>query len=204
MLIVQVAGAGPHRIHPWREVYWCWAPYWRCKYQFRFSVLWEKLNRVTLKTTMANQKWVSDLNDYKTTVLSASLQGWFNGTELYYGYYLNGTLEAVSGLKYDMKFAYFFVCAAYYILTLIILLARYERIFTTFVCFNDNEILWDKRFLHTGETSRQIVCSGHCMFLSYFQPDILLQRKLHRRKWCPEFLLRHQSVLWLGFQNYES
>jgi hypothetical protein len=51
------------------------------------------------------------------------LQEWFTDTEMYYGYYFDGVIEAISGLKYDMKYAYLCTSGAYYFLTVIILAA---------------------------------------------------------------------------------
>ena len=34
-----------------------------------------------------------------------------------------------------------------------------------------------------------------------FQSDKILQGQLYQRQWCFQFLLCHQSVLWLGLQN---
>ncbi len=52
------------------------------------------------------------------------MQGWFNGTELYYGYYVDGTIEVIGGMSYDMRYAYICVSGVYYFLTLVIVLAR--------------------------------------------------------------------------------
>ncbi|CAD5111150.1 DgyrCDS488 [Dimorphilus gyrociliatus] len=45
--------------------------------------------------------------------------GWFNQTELYYGCYTKEIIQIWKGHKYDMKYAYFFVCVAYYLFTLL-------------------------------------------------------------------------------------
>ncbi|XP_063445528.1 transmembrane channel-like protein 7 isoform X2 [Mytilus trossulus] len=49
--------------------------------------------------------------------------GWFNDTELYYGYYTNEQVAVPlsNSIKYDMKYAYLFTCGGYYILCLFIL-----------------------------------------------------------------------------------
>lgn len=49
--------------------------------------------------------------------------GWFNDTELYYGYYTNlqVAVPLSNSIKYDMKYAYLFTCGGYYILCLFIL-----------------------------------------------------------------------------------
>lgn len=49
-------------------------------------------------------------------------EGWFADTELYYGYYTNGSVQlASSDKKYYMHLAYLFTCGGYYLLTLFIL-----------------------------------------------------------------------------------
>ncbi|XP_050391672.1 transmembrane channel-like protein 5 isoform X1 [Patella vulgata] len=48
-------------------------------------------------------------------------RGWFENTELYYGFYTNETIEISSGYKYHMRYAYLFTCGGYYLLCLIIL-----------------------------------------------------------------------------------
>ena len=49
--------------------------------------------------------------------------GWFDNTELYYGYYTNQKIAVPlsNKAKYDMKYAYLFTCGGYYILCLFIL-----------------------------------------------------------------------------------
>ncbi|XP_052761311.1 transmembrane channel-like protein 5 isoform X2 [Mya arenaria] len=46
---------------------------------------------------------------------------WFNYTELYYGYYTNQTFSLAGDSRYNMKYAYLFTCAGYYLLCLFIL-----------------------------------------------------------------------------------
>ena len=45
---------------------------------------------------------------------------WFIDTELFYGYYISSAVN-VTGVAYEMKYAYLTTCADYYLLTLIIL-----------------------------------------------------------------------------------
>lgn len=49
--------------------------------------------------------------------------GWFNDTELYYGFYTNQKIAVPlsNKAKYDMKYAYLFTCGGYYIMCLFIL-----------------------------------------------------------------------------------
>ncbi|ESO89005.1 hypothetical protein LOTGIDRAFT_228947 [Lottia gigantea] len=48
-------------------------------------------------------------------------QGWFENTELYYGFYTNRTINLIGNHNYEMKYAYLFTCGGYYLLCLIIL-----------------------------------------------------------------------------------
>ncbi|XP_053393391.1 transmembrane channel-like protein 7 isoform X2 [Mercenaria mercenaria] len=47
--------------------------------------------------------------------------GWFEETELYYGYYTYETFSITKDSYYNMKYAYLFTCGGYYLLCLIIL-----------------------------------------------------------------------------------
>jgi hypothetical protein len=54
-------------------------------------------------------------------LLNLFLKGWFDSTELYYGYHFDGVINIFSTLMYNMQFAYILSCGAYYLLTVIIL-----------------------------------------------------------------------------------
>ncbi|KAJ8319015.1 hypothetical protein KUTeg_004106 [Tegillarca granosa] len=53
--------------------------------------------------------------------------GWFDDTELYYGYYTDMSLKYVGNAIYEMKYAYLLTCGGYYILCLIILALSISR-----------------------------------------------------------------------------
>ena len=49
------------------------------------------------------------------------LQGWFTDTELYYGYHVDGVIQVVPGLRYDMRYAYILAFGSFFLLSVIIL-----------------------------------------------------------------------------------
>ena len=51
-------------------------------------------------------------------------QGWFHGTELYYGHYTNKTIPISDGYGYEMPLAYMLTCASYLLLCLVIMVTR--------------------------------------------------------------------------------
>ncbi|CAH1795477.1 unnamed protein product [Owenia fusiformis] len=55
--------------------------------------------------------------------------GFFENTEMFYGYYVNDTISgrATPDLKYDMKYAYLLTMGAYYLLIMIILMGSLTR-----------------------------------------------------------------------------
>ncbi|CAG5116998.1 unnamed protein product [Candidula unifasciata] len=53
--------------------------------------------------------------------------GYFEHSEMYYGFYTNETVEVASGYKYEMKYAYLLTSAGYYLFCLIILGYSYLR-----------------------------------------------------------------------------
>ncbi|XP_074648394.1 transmembrane channel-like protein 7 isoform X2 [Tubulanus polymorphus] len=60
----------------------------------------------------------NDFNFYTELLTGA---GWLNGTEMYYGYYYNGTINAVSSLSYNMQYAYILAIGSYFLIWLAIL-----------------------------------------------------------------------------------
>ncbi|CAK8671240.1 unnamed protein product [Clavelina lepadiformis] len=46
---------------------------------------------------------------------------WLTETIMYYGYYINGTIEAIPGSEYDMPLAYLLATAGYFVLCLILI-----------------------------------------------------------------------------------
>ncbi|XP_019614772.1 PREDICTED: transmembrane channel-like protein 5 [Branchiostoma belcheri] len=57
--------------------------------------------------------------------------GWFENTELYYGYYTNTTIKQNPGLMYNMQLAYLCAGGGYFLLCLIILVHRMSSSFRT-------------------------------------------------------------------------
>ncbi|CAL1542633.1 unnamed protein product [Lymnaea stagnalis] len=53
--------------------------------------------------------------------------GYFENTEMYYGFYTNQTVEIFTGSFYKMNYAYILTCSGYYILCLLILGYSYLR-----------------------------------------------------------------------------
>ncbi|XP_064610640.1 transmembrane channel-like protein 5 isoform X2 [Liolophura sinensis] len=63
--------------------------------------------------------YVNNTIFFGTDILTGG--GWFQATEMYYGYYINQNITLVEGHRYNMPYAYLLTCGAYYLLCLIIL-----------------------------------------------------------------------------------
>ncbi|KAK7112290.1 transmembrane channel-like protein 5 isoform X2 [Littorina saxatilis] len=92
--------------------------------------------------------------------------GWFEPTELYYGYYTNKTIQVIGSKSYKMQVAYLFTCGGYYLLTIIILgqsiLSSYRKYYIEAGGFQSMQIVfkvlcsWDH-----GLTSAEAVKLKH-------------------------------------------
>ncbi|XP_041364901.1 transmembrane channel-like protein 7 [Gigantopelta aegis] len=72
------------------------------------------------------QRWFEDTpagypNASFTGVELLTGAGWFENTEMYYGFYSDYNINFVGGTEYQMRFAYLFTCGAYYLFSLFIL-----------------------------------------------------------------------------------
>jgi hypothetical protein len=86
---------------------------------------------ITILCPEANLKWIVTSSEYVTFPFH-SFQGWFEATEMYYGTYINGTINiqsghsngsyhGLSGSSYDMAYAYLLTSGGFYLLCLVIL-----------------------------------------------------------------------------------
>lgn len=109
-------------------------------------------------------------------------KGWFEQTELYYGYYTSDVIN-VAGAPYDMKFAYFCTCAGYYLLVLIILTRilsnsyknSYVQMSDVFTISFASKVFcaWDFAILSqpTADLKRHKICTEIKELLSYVHKE---------------------------------
>ena len=74
--------------------------------------------------SLCDLKIVLNENTNTVGIICVYLQGWFHGTELYYGYYTNETIPISDRYGYEMPLAYLLTCASYLLLCLVIMVTR--------------------------------------------------------------------------------